>query len=282
MGKKDEVAKLQGAKSVWYGRKLSDAATVSGTLIPAQTGSTFDMSRDSDTTVTKDGAVPTTSALETEAGVEFVNNTAAIADYMYDSLIDGDKMEFWKIHLDRKNDAGQYFAWYLRAVVSEDSGSDDPDDNSTREVSFAVEGTPKRGWVTLSVEAQAEIDYVFRGIEPVTDEDDTGDGVGWKTEDAGTNAESGHVEVTDVAVSNVTLTPTTVSVKEGESTTLTTKVAPDNASDKAVTYKSSDDATAKVDDKGVVTGVKAGTADITVTTKDGNKTAKSAITVTAK
>src|SRR5699024_2798017 len=57
---------------------------------------------------------------------------------------------------------------------------------------------------------------------------------------------------------------------------------PSTASDKTVTFASSDAAIATVDNKGKVTAVKAGNADITVTTKDGSKTAKCALTVTAK
>ncbi len=67
----------------------------------------------------------------------------------------------------------------------------------------------------------------------------------------------------------------------GANETLTATVAPTNATDKTVTYKSSDATIASVDSKGKVTGVKAGTADITVTTKDGSKTAKCTVTVTA-
>ncbi|OJG42715.1 hypothetical protein RV04_GL000774 [Enterococcus hermanniensis] len=66
----------------------------------------------------------------------------------------------------------------------------------------------------------------------------------------------------------------------GANETLTATVAPTNATDKTVTYKSSDATIAGVDSKGKVTGVKAGTADITVTTANG-KTAKCAVTVKA-
>lgn len=67
----------------------------------------------------------------------------------------------------------------------------------------------------------------------------------------------------------------------GANETLTATVAPTNATDKTVTYKSSDTSVATVDSTGKVSGVKAGTADITVTTKDGSKTAKCTVTVKA-
>lgn len=67
----------------------------------------------------------------------------------------------------------------------------------------------------------------------------------------------------------------------GANETLTATITPATATDKTVTYKSSDATIASVDSKGKVTGVKAGTADITVTTKDGSKTAKCTVTVTA-
>lgn len=77
------------------------------------------------------------------------------------------------------------------------------------------------------------------------------------------------------------MAPATANVEVGKTTTLASTVAPDGATNKAVTYASSDDAIATVDSNGVVTGVAAGTADITVTTTDGGKTAKSTVTVTA-
>lgn len=74
---------------------------------------------------------------------------------------------------------------------------------------------------------------------------------------------------------------TTTSLLVGANETLTATITPATATDKTVTYKSSDTSVATVDSTGKVSGVKAGTADITVTTKDGSKTAKCTVTVTA-
>lgn len=82
------------------------------------------------------------------------------------------------------------------------------------------------------------------------------------------------------AVTGVTLDKTSLSIKVGESVTLTSTIRPANASNKSVTWVSSDESIAAVNSGGTVTGVKAGNADITVTTADGSKTAVCKVTVT--
>lgn len=75
------------------------------------------------------------------------------------------------------------------------------------------------------------------------------------------------------------LNKTEASVEVGAGETLIATVLPENASDKSVTWKSDAEAVATVED-GVVTGVSAGEAAITVTTTDGEKTATCTVTVT--
>ena len=82
-----------------------------------------------------------------------------------------------------------------------------------------------------------------------------------------------------VAVTSVELAPATVSVEIGAKTQLTATVKPAGATNKKVTYSSSDDTKATVSATGEVSGVAEGTATITVTTEDGNKTATSTVTV---
>jgi uncharacterized protein YjdB len=85
----------------------------------------------------------------------------------------------------------------------------------------------------------------------------------------------------NVAVTSVSVSPTSASVAVGATTTLTATVAPSNATNKNVTWSSSNIGVATVSSTGVVTGVAAGTATITVTTQDGAKTATATITVTS-
>ena len=87
---------------------------------------------------------------------------------------------------------------------------------------------------------------------------------------------------TVIAVTGVTLDKSTLSLVVGATGNLVATIAPSNASYKAVSYKSSDEEVATVDNTGKVTAVKAGTAEITVESlMDGSKTAKCELTVTA-
>ena len=83
----------------------------------------------------------------------------------------------------------------------------------------------------------------------------------------------------DVSVTGVTLNKTTLKLTKGASETLTATIAPTNATNKKVTWTSSDPAVATVDASGKVTGVAKGTATITVTTEDGGYTATCAVEV---
>lgn len=91
--------------------------------------------------------------------------------------------------------------------------------------------------------------------------------------------QSSNCSTSNVAVTGVTLTPSTVTLSVGSSQQLTPTVTPANATNKTVSYSSNNTGVATVNSSGLVTAVASGSATITVTTQDGAKTAVSAITV---
>ena len=82
-----------------------------------------------------------------------------------------------------------------------------------------------------------------------------------------------------VNVSSVSLDKTSLKLAAGMNETLSATVSPSNATNKKVTWSSSNAKVARVDGSGKVTAVAEGTATITAKTADGNKTKKCSVTV---
>lgn len=85
------------------------------------------------------------------------------------------------------------------------------------------------------------------------------------------------VEVT-AEVESITLSEKSIAIPEGTTAQLSATVNPEDATDKTLTWSSSNKTIATVDENGLVTGVKGGKTVITV--KAGNKSATCAVTVT--
>jgi transglutaminase/protease-like cytokinesis protein 3 len=88
--------------------------------------------------------------------------------------------------------------------------------------------------------------------------------------------------VEPVAVTGVTLNKSEASLVVGNTETLTPTINPSNATNRNVTWTSSNNNVATVDNTGKVTAKAAGTAIITVTTADSSKTASCTLTVSRR
>ena len=196
----EKLKALQGKNAVLMARPLEKDHEMEAQLIPYQTGVSFDPSTKSDNTATKDGPVNSKSSVETDAGVKFINNNSWIADKSRHSLFDGKTIELWIINQDRlrlnaDGSTNEAYMYYMRGNVSEDSNDNDADDLSTREVSFSIDSTPVDGWGKLSETQRRDFDYVFRGVNKITDEDPNGGGVGYDESKDGANVPESSTEV---------------------------------------------------------------------------------------
>ncbi len=100
------------------------------------------------------------------------------------------------------------------------------------------------------------------------------------TEDGGKTATcSVTVKAKVIPVQSVSLDRTSITMTEGDAQTLIATVTPENATDKSVTWSSSNTSVASVSSSGVMTAKSAGTATITVNTNDGRKTAACSVIV---
>ena len=89
------------------------------------------------------------------------------------------------------------------------------------------------------------------------------------------------ITVTPISVTSVVLDSNSATVKAGKTVTLVATVYPTNATNRNVTWSSNNTSVATVSNAGVVNGISAGEATITVTTVDGSKKATCVVTVTS-
>ncbi len=85
-----------------------------------------------------------------------------------------------------------------------------------------------------------------------------------------------------VSVIGVKLSSTKLTMTVGDTKSISATVTPSNATNKGVTWTSSNTSVATVSSNGKITAKKAGTSTITVKTRDGGKTAKLTLTVVNK
>lgn len=84
----------------------------------------------------------------------------------------------------------------------------------------------------------------------------------------------------DLSVKGISLSKTTTTLKPGATEALSYTIFPENASNKNVSWASSDPLIAMVDTKGVITAVKPGSATITIITEEAAEKASCSVTVT--
>ena len=96
---------------------------------------------------------------------------------------------------------------------------------------------------------------------------------------AGDKSATCSVSVT-TPVTSIVLDRTSISLEEGQTTTLSATVYPNDADDKSVTWSSSSASVATVDKNGIITAVREGAA--TISARAGNKTATCSVSVQKK
>lgn len=142
-----------------------------------------------------------------------------------------------------------------------------PDDADDKTVTWS---SSNKDVLTIDAEGNAKAIAEGEAVIVVTTND------GAKTDDVNITVEVPHVAVSSVEFVDL---PVKNKMKVGDSFTFTSKVLPENATDKSVVWKSTDDRIISIDSNGKATAIAPGSASISVTTTDGAKTAKTLINV---
>lgn len=159
---------VHGKKLVYLFRVLENAATDKGVTLAFTTENSISISKDSDTTATKDGAIRTPGDAEIE-----ITATALLAkgDDTYDKLkaamLEDKLIEIWEANLLEPAGEGsnKFKGTYYQGYMTEFEKTSSAEDYVECSVTFAINGTGADGDVTVPVEEQEKANYVFADTE---------------------------------------------------------------------------------------------------------------------
>ena len=155
---------VQGKKIVYLFRVLDEAATADGVAMAFVTENSISMSKDADSTATKDGSIRTPGEMEIE-----ISATAILAkgDELYSKLkaamMNDELIEIWEANLDEPASGGdnKFKGTYYQGYLTEFEKSSSAEDFVEVSTTFGINGTGADGDVTVSVEQQEIASYVF-------------------------------------------------------------------------------------------------------------------------
>ena len=155
---------VQGKKIVYLYRIKSKAATNDGATLAFTTENGRTKSKDADTTATKDGSIRTPGVVETEiTATSILAKGDTLLDSLEDAMDNDELIEIWEANLAEPADGGEnkFKGMYFQGYLTEIEKTSNAEDMVECSLTFAINGSGKRGDVTVTVEQQDIANYVF-------------------------------------------------------------------------------------------------------------------------
>ena len=155
---------VQGKKMVYLYRIQKDAATADGTILAFTTENGRSKSKDADSTATKDGSIRTPGTAEVEiTATSILAKGDRMIDKLEDAMDHDDLIEVWEANLSEPADSGEnkFKGMYFQGYLTEFEKTSSAEDYVECSLTFGINGSGKRGDVTVTVEQQEIADYVF-------------------------------------------------------------------------------------------------------------------------
>jgi len=159
---------VQGKKIVYLYRIMKDAETTDGTTLAFTTENSRTKSKDSDSTITKDGAIRTPGAAEVEiSATSILAKGDTLIDKLEAAMDSDDIIEIWEANLDEPatgEGAGEnkFKGMYFQGYLTEIERASNAEDSVEISLTFGINGVGEHGDVTVSAAQQEIANYVFK------------------------------------------------------------------------------------------------------------------------
>lgn len=157
---------VAGKKIVYLYRVLEDAATDDGAILAFTTENGRTTSKDSDSTVTKDGSIRTPGAVEVEiSATSILSKGDTLIDALEDAMINDKLIEIWEANLAEpvpgEENTNKFKGRYFQGYLTECERSSNAEDMVEVSLTFGVNGAGEAGDVTVTASQQEAATYVF-------------------------------------------------------------------------------------------------------------------------
>ncbi|MCL1989759.1 MAG: phage major tail protein, TP901-1 family [Defluviitaleaceae bacterium] len=159
-----QITPARGANRIMLMRPFSLRHEATAGRLAFQTDHEKSMSRDAESTITKDGNINSLSELEVEYSLTtlFAHNDS-VRETMYQAFLNGELVELWDID---KTDptvpnGTQFPATYFQGYLTEWSESAGAEDSVEISLSLAINGSGVQGSATLTQDQATVVQYEF-------------------------------------------------------------------------------------------------------------------------
>ena len=155
---------VSGNKLVYLYRIMSKAAEKDAVALAFTTENERSKSKDSDSVVTKDGAIRIPGAAEVEiTATSLLAKGDSLVYDLEDAMDDDEIIEIWEANLEEPvGESGNKFkGMYFQGYLTEVTKASNAEDHVEISLTFAINGNGKRGDVTVTEEQQEVAEYVF-------------------------------------------------------------------------------------------------------------------------
>lgn len=179
---------ISGRRIIYLYRLLSEAAAQAATRLAFATENGRTKSKGANSTATKDGSIRTPGTAEVEiTSTSVLSKGDTMIDKLEDAMDSDALIEIWEVNLDEPASGGEgnkFKGMYFQGYITELEKSSPSDDFTEISLTFGINGSGKRGNVTVSVEQQEEANYAFTDTPKTSElsmQSDSGQSAGAQT-----------------------------------------------------------------------------------------------------
>lgn len=156
---------VKGKKLAYLYRVYKDGATKTAQAIAFTTENSRSVSKDADTTATKDGTIRTPGEAEIEIScTSMLAKDDTFISELESAMLNDELMEVWEVNLESPvtNATKQYKGKYYQGYITSYETTSAADGYVEVSLSFGLNGTGADGNVTVTDEQEEAINYTFQ------------------------------------------------------------------------------------------------------------------------